>query len=213
AFDTVEHSILLSSLAATGICGTALAWIESYLSGRSFQVAWAGKVSPPRSLPTGVPQGSVLGPLLFSLYIHSLGSVISAHGLSSHCYADDTQLFLSFSPSDTQVSTRISACLRDIQSWMDSHHLKLNPACSSTTATLEGACVTPPTPASVEAETMPRSCTMVTQVPQMTRPLKTETCVCLIWGESITATRLTSPAPSRPMASSQMIRRLFTRLS
>ena len=47
--------------------------------------------------------------------------------MSYHCYADDTQLFLSFPPSDTQVSNRFSACLRDIQSWMDNHHLKLNP--------------------------------------------------------------------------------------
>ncbi|KAJ8346891.1 hypothetical protein SKAU_G00282920 [Synaphobranchus kaupii] len=127
AFDTVDHSILLSSLSAAGIGGSALAWIESYLSERSSQVAWAGKVSAPRPLTTGVPQGSVLGPLLFSTYTKSLGPVITAHGLSYHCYADDTQLFLSFSPSDTQVSARISACLRDIQSWMDNHHLKLNP--------------------------------------------------------------------------------------
>ena len=127
AFDTVNHHILLSSLAATGICGTALDWIKSYLSGRSSQVTWAGNVSTPRPLVTGVPQGSVLGPLLFSLYTRSLGPVISAHGMSYHCYADDTQLFLSFPPSDTQVSNRISACLRDIQSWMDNHHLKLNP--------------------------------------------------------------------------------------
>ena len=127
AFDTVNHYILLSSLAATGICSTALDWIKSYLSGRSSQVTWAGNVSTPRPLVTGVPQGSVLGPLLFSLYTRSLGPVISAHGMSYHCYADDTQLFLSFPPSDTQVSNRISACLRDIQSWMDNHHLKLNP--------------------------------------------------------------------------------------
>ena len=127
AFDTVNHSILLSSLAATGICSTALDWIKSYFSDRSTQVTWAGNVSTPRPLVTGVPQGSVLGPLLFSMYTRSLGPVISAHGMSYHCYADDTQLFLSFFPSDTQISTRISACLRDIQSWMDNHHLKLNP--------------------------------------------------------------------------------------
>ncbi|XP_064157570.1 uncharacterized protein LOC135235714 [Anguilla rostrata] len=63
AFNTVDHPILLSSLAAMGICGTALDWIESYLSGRSFQVAWASAVSAPRPLATGFPQGSVLGPL------------------------------------------------------------------------------------------------------------------------------------------------------
>ena len=127
AFDTVNHSILLSSLAATGICGMALDWNKSYLSGRSSQVTWVGNVSTPRPLITGVPQGSVLSPLLFSMYTRSLGPVISTHGMSYPCYADDTQLFLSFSPSDTQVFTQISACLRDIQSWMDNHHLKLNP--------------------------------------------------------------------------------------
>ena len=52
AFDTVNHTILLSSLAATGICGMALDWIKSYLSGRSFQVTWAGNVSTPRPLVT-----------------------------------------------------------------------------------------------------------------------------------------------------------------
>ena len=61
------------------------------------------------------------------MYIRSLGPAISAHGMSYHCYADDTQLFLSFPQSHTEVSTQISACLRDIQSWMDNHHLKLNP--------------------------------------------------------------------------------------
>ena len=101
----LNHSILLSSLAATGICGTALDWIKSYLSGRSSLVTWAGDVSTPLPLVTGVPQGSVLGPLLFSMYTRSLGPVISVHGMSYHCYADDTQLFLSFPPSDTQVST------------------------------------------------------------------------------------------------------------
>ncbi|KAM9483834.1 uncharacterized protein ACWYII_004849 [Salvelinus alpinus] len=126
AFDTGNHQILLSTLSELGISGAAHAWIASYLTGRSYQVAWRESVSAPRALTTGVPQGSVLGPLLFSLYTKSLGSVISSHGLSYHCYADDTQLIFSFPPSDNQVVNRISACLADISVWMTDHHLKLN---------------------------------------------------------------------------------------
>ncbi|KAM9522502.1 uncharacterized protein ACWYII_042649 [Salvelinus alpinus] len=126
AFDTVNHQILLSTLSELGISGAAHAWIASYLTGRSYQVAWRESVSSPRALTTGVPQGSVLGPLLFSLYTKSLGSVITSHGLSYHCYADDTQLIFSFPPSDDQVANRISACLADISVWMTDHHLKLN---------------------------------------------------------------------------------------
>ncbi|MEL7079446.1 MAG: reverse transcriptase family protein [Cyanobacteria bacterium J06582_2] len=126
AFDTVDHQILLSTLEEKGVTGSALSLFASYLTGRSYQVTWRGTMSEPRSLTTGVPQGSVLGPLLFSLYTTSLGSVISSHGFSYHCYADDTQLVLSFPPSDTQVETRIAGCLADISEWMMTHHLKLN---------------------------------------------------------------------------------------
>uniref|UniRef100_A0A8C5BX13 Reverse transcriptase domain-containing protein n=1 Tax=Gadus morhua TaxID=8049 RepID=A0A8C5BX13_GADMO len=94
---------------------------------RTYQVTWNGSLSKPCTLETGVPQGSVLGPLLFPLYARSLGSVITSHGFSYHCYADDTQLFLSFPSSDNAlIATCISECLADGSTWTTAHHLGLN---------------------------------------------------------------------------------------
>ncbi len=126
AFDTVNHQILLSTLLRKGISGTALQWFDSYLSDRSFKVSWRREVSKSQHLATAVPQDSVLGPLLFSVYMASLGSVIQKHGFSYHCYADDTQLYLSFHPDDLTIAARISTCLADISCWMKDHHLQLN---------------------------------------------------------------------------------------
>ncbi len=100
---------------------TPLLWFESYLSDRSIRVSWRGEVSKSQLLATGVPQGSVLGPLIFSIYMSSLGSVIQKHGFSYLCYADDTQLYFSFQPDDPTVTARIAACLSDISSWMMDH--------------------------------------------------------------------------------------------
>ncbi len=104
ASDTVNHQILLSTLSSLDITGIPLRWFESYLTGRSFKVAWGGEVSKAHQLVTGVPQGSVLGPLLFSTYTTSLGPIIQAHGFSYHFYTDDTQLYLSFWPDDPTVA-------------------------------------------------------------------------------------------------------------
>ncbi len=89
-------------------------------------MAWGGEVSKAHKLLTGVPQGSVLGPLLFTTYTTSLAPIIQAHGFSYHFYADDTQLYLSFRPDDPTVAARISGCLADISAWMKENHLQLN---------------------------------------------------------------------------------------
>ncbi len=89
-------------------------------------MAWGGEVSKAHQLVTGVPQGSVLAPLLFSTNTTSLGSIIQAHGISYNCYVDDTQLYVSFRPNDPKVAARISGYLADISAWMKEHHLQLN---------------------------------------------------------------------------------------
>ena len=128
AFDTVNHQILLSTLAELGITDSALTWFTSYLTNRTFQVTWNGSLSKPCFMETGVPQGSVLGLLLFPLYTRSLGSAITLHGFSYHCYADDTHLFFSFHPSssNTHFAKHILECLPDISTWTAAHYLNLS---------------------------------------------------------------------------------------
>ncbi len=124
AFDTVNHQILMSTLSSLGITGIPISW--SYRNDRLFRLAWGGEVSTENQLVTGVPEGSVFGPLLFLTYTTSLGPTIEVHGFSYHFYADDTQLYFSFQPDDPTVAARISGCLADISACIKQHHLQLN---------------------------------------------------------------------------------------
>ena len=129
-FDSIDHDTLLSCLSARfGFAGWALNWFRSYLQDRFQSVKIGSCLSNLFKLKFGVPQGSVLGPLLFSLYTTSLGQVIRKYtGVKYHFYADDTQLFIHLSPDDSLKSfDRLKSYLNDIQVWMPENKLKLNP--------------------------------------------------------------------------------------
>ena len=102
AFDTVDHKVLLERMAKRyGVKGNALKWFRSYLQDRKQFVMIDGTKSEMKELRYGVPQGSVLGPILYLLYTSPIGDIIKRHGLTIltiHLYADDTQLYLSVNP-------------------------------------------------------------------------------------------------------------------
>ena len=129
AFDTVDHTILIQRLNSLGIKGTALDWFISYLSERSQYVRIGSSTSGLTTMKFGVPQGSVGGPLLFSLYMQPISMIFHKHRISYHCYADDIQLYLSFQPtmsSLTSAITKLETCLQDLKTWLVSNGLKLN---------------------------------------------------------------------------------------
>ena len=126
AFDTVDHNVVISCLKNyAGISDVALDWFISYLANRSFSVRLREAPSSCAPLFCGVPQGSILGPLLFSVCLLPLGQIMHRHNIDFHCYADDMQLYVPLQPGKSDVS-RIFSCLAEIENWMSESFLHLN---------------------------------------------------------------------------------------
>uniref|UniRef100_A0A8D2LRL2 Reverse transcriptase domain-containing protein n=1 Tax=Varanus komodoensis TaxID=61221 RepID=A0A8D2LRL2_VARKO len=127
AFDASNHGILLVRLVGLGVGGTARQWFHSYLDSRFQKVVLGDIGSAPWQLCHGVPQGSILSPLLFNIYMKPLGEVIRRFGLRSHQYVDDTQLYLSFSTNPGEAVAVLNRCLAEVMGWMRANKLKFNP--------------------------------------------------------------------------------------
>ena len=136
AFDTIDHDILLSRLKSRFVVtGVVLKWLGSYLKDRTQAVKIGvplsgGSRSEFISLRSGIPQGSVLGPILFTIYTVPIGDICRRHQVEFHLYADDTQIYLSFRPSipfsKHDCIARIKKCIEEIGIWMTQNLLKLN---------------------------------------------------------------------------------------
>jgi hypothetical protein len=127
AFDTIDHDILLDDLRKSGVSGAAISLLRSYLNGRSQSVIIGESQSESFNLLHGVPQGSVLGPILFIVYTASLSKLIDAHNIGYHMYSDDTQLYLRLTNVE-RSKCDLSSLLSDIKLWMTQRKLMLNEA-------------------------------------------------------------------------------------
>ena len=129
AFDTIDQSTLIRRLDMSfGIRATALGWIRSYLTDRSQYVSVGRARSHTIQCKHGVPQGSVLGPILFTLYVSPIAKIISSFGVTHHQYADDTQLYISLQKNNSDAKTQIlTRCSDAVHDWFQSNGLALNP--------------------------------------------------------------------------------------
>ena len=129
AFDIIDHSLLYDCLHDWfGLDGIVLLWIKSYLSNRKQKIKIGDSFSEAVILLFGVSQGSVLGPLLFTLYTSPLSQVISKFNVTHHLYADDTQIYLAVDSRNFDSSIEeLTECLKSVQEWMVGVKLKLNP--------------------------------------------------------------------------------------
>ena len=119
AFDTLNHLLTISRLYQLGIRGKALKWFISYLADRTYMIKINNTTSNTVDIKYGVPQGSVLGPIIFNICIDQISKIIRKHGINYHMYADDLQLYIEVkSIDDIPTATRkLNICLDEIKTW------------------------------------------------------------------------------------------------
>ena len=125
AFDTIYHYILAHRLHTDfGFTDTVLQWFSSYLSDRTHYVSPSNHCSAFAPVHSGVPQGSVLGPVLFTMYTKPLSAIIDSHSIMHHSIADDLQLQMS-APSDriSELPHSMQSCIGDVKSWATANML------------------------------------------------------------------------------------------
>lgn len=130
AFDMIPHNLLLTRLKQCfGITGPPLDWLKSYLSNRINYVNINSEMSPKAPVFEGVPQGSVLGPILFTTFISPISNVINLESLSHQQYADDTQIYLPVNLNNIwDKKQKLENCLNDIKLWFYQNGMALNPS-------------------------------------------------------------------------------------
>ena len=125
AFDTVVHHLLIDDLRSVGVDGDALQYLLDYLSDRRYYVRIGSSSSESEALTRGVPQGSVLGPVLFCIYTIGLSKMLKNLGIEFKTFADDTQFYLAVTDIDATCGM-IDLVLENIKTWMMYKQLKLN---------------------------------------------------------------------------------------
>ena len=126
AFDSIRHDKLLLKLQSLGVSDSALAWFKSYVSSRKQVVRIGSALSDPLPLTTGVAQGSILGPALFTLYVNDLLTVPKK--CKAMGYVDDTKLLLALAPSDLKVANHdLNSDLHAVSKWCSTNSLLINP--------------------------------------------------------------------------------------